>query len=340
MKRTGLYCIALSTSAVGGLGALLVAGPLDPPAGAVAPTYKTLTEVEPRTAISATNTPGDADSLFRITQPGSYYLTGSIQGVAGKHGIEIAASDVTIDLNGFEVVGTTGIGFFSGVTIGPSGLSNITVLNGTVRGWEGDAGVDLFGAFGASGLRVQGVLATGNTNAGIRVAGGAAVVDCTAFQNGGAGITANNGGTITNCAVTSNSSHGISVGTGCLVSACVARNNSSDGIRCANECVISGNACSSNGVGAGSGAGVHATGNDNRIEANNCTLADRGVDVDAAGNFIVRNTCSGNTTDWDIAANNVYGPIIDRRAPASPAVTGFTAADATGSTHPNANFSY
>ena len=47
------------------------AGPLDPPAGPVASTYKTLTEVEPRIAINATNTPGDADSIYKVTQPGS-----------------------------------------------------------------------------------------------------------------------------------------------------------------------------------------------------------------------------------------------------------------------------
>lgn len=54
------------------------AGDLNPPAGPVSPTHKTLTEIEPRTAISMANTPGDADSLFKITQPGSYYLTGNI----------------------------------------------------------------------------------------------------------------------------------------------------------------------------------------------------------------------------------------------------------------------
>ena len=47
-------------------------GSLTPPAGPVAPTPGP----EPRIAINATNTPGDADSVYRIAQPGSYYLTG------------------------------------------------------------------------------------------------------------------------------------------------------------------------------------------------------------------------------------------------------------------------
>jgi len=105
--------------------------------------------------------------------------------------------------------------------------------------------------------------------------------------------------------------------------------------------VVLANTCSSNGSGTGGdGAGVHATGSDNRIEGNNCTDADRGIDVAAAGNIIIRNTCSGNTSDWVIAANNVCGPILDRRFPVSGPINGFSAPDSTGSTHPNANFSY
>src|SRR5690606_28049177 len=56
---------------IGGLaaGALMTnrteAGPLNPPA-APNPTMKTLDQIEPRTAINSVNTPGDADSVFRI----------------------------------------------------------------------------------------------------------------------------------------------------------------------------------------------------------------------------------------------------------------------------------
>lgn len=34
-----------------------------------------LAELEPRTAISASNTPGDSDSMFKISSPGPDYLT-------------------------------------------------------------------------------------------------------------------------------------------------------------------------------------------------------------------------------------------------------------------------
>jgi hypothetical protein len=62
--------------------------------------------------------------------------------------------------------------------------------------------------------------------------------------------------------------------------------------------------------------------------------------VSSAENIIIRNTCSGNTINWVIAANNVVGPILDRTAPASAAISGNSAPDSTGSPHPNANFTY
>src|SRR5262245_28304173 len=89
---TGVAAIATFTT-------VAAAGDLNPPPGPVGATMKTLREVEPRTAINATNTPGDAGSLFVITQPGSYYLTGNVT-VNGMAGIKISASNVTIDLNG------------------------------------------------------------------------------------------------------------------------------------------------------------------------------------------------------------------------------------------------
>ncbi|RMD64345.1 MAG: hypothetical protein D6824_04110, partial [Planctomycetota bacterium] len=96
-------------------GAQALAGPLNPPAGPIAPTHKTLTEVEPRIAVSADNTPGDADSVFKITQSGSYYLLGDVVGERLKFGIEITAPNVTLDLNGFTLQGV--VGSFSGVVV-------------------------------------------------------------------------------------------------------------------------------------------------------------------------------------------------------------------------------
>jgi len=380
MNRTAFVCTSIAALALLGAAAMVtIAGPLDPPAGPVTSTYKTLTEVEPRIAINATNTPGDADSLFKITQPGSYYLTGNITGVVGKRGIEIAASGVTLDLMGFDLVGIPGMGAFDGVSATVNSLTNITIRNGSVRNW-GDEGVDLGSNF-ADNSAVIDVRASGNIGNGITISTGCTITGCTASSNTGSGISTSNGCTITGCAAPFNSGMGISIGGGCTItgcsaylnngsgistgsgctitgcsaysnfgdgisanstttiSNCTARINTLDGIRVFSDCLILANMCSANGNG-GDGAGIHATGSDNRIEGNNCVDADRGIDVDVAGNIIIKNTCSGNTLDWVIVANNVVGPILDRRAPVSAAINGFSAPDSTGSTHPNANFSY
>ena len=385
-------------------GAVLHAGPLTPPVGPVASTGKTLTEIEPRIAISPTNTPGDNDSspsLFKITQPGSYYLTGNIAGVVGKHGIEITTSGVTLDLCGFDLVGVPAMGFFDGVSVTVANLSNVTVINGSVRGWGSD-GVDL-GSFAVLNGRIEGVHGSGNVGTGVRggnsfavancsanantgfgivVGGGSAVTNCTAssntntglfsftgctitncaaFSNGILGFSVSTGSTVTNCSAVSNTGNGFSVALACTVidcsayqntgdgivvtsgstiADCTATFNSGDGIEVGSDCTVRGNTCDNNGNGTSDGAGIHATGNDNRIEGNQCTDADRGIDVDSIGNIIFRNTCAGNTPNWDIAANNYYGPIIDRTGVLTAAVNGPAAAGTLATSDPNANFSY
>ena len=104
-------------------------GPLDPP-GAPAPTMKTLQQVEPRTPISQ-----PASFPIQINASGSYYLTENITGVAGVDGIQINASDVTIDLNGFTLYGGGGGG---GITnFFQTGLwQGLTIRNGAIKGWD------------------------------------------------------------------------------------------------------------------------------------------------------------------------------------------------------------
>jgi len=312
------------------------AGDLNPPGGSIAPTHKTLTQVEPRVAINQTNTPGDADSVFRIGQSGSYYLSGNVAGVVGKHGVEIAASGVTVDLNGFDLVGVAGS--LDGVSVTLANAVNVSVRNGSVRSWGG-SGINLTDA-STGATNVADIVASQNVFAGIRMGFGGTITRCTAHNNTGSGIAGAAGTVITECASNTNGGHGITTGSGCTISRCTVRSNMLDGINVFGSCLVLNNTCSLNGNGGGSGAGIHALTNQNRIEGNNCAGADRGIDVDAAGNIIIRNTCAGNTTDWDIVANNVFGPIADRRAPASAAVLGFSAPDSTGSTHPNANFSF
>lgn len=347
------------------------AGPLNPPAGPIAPTPAQ----EPRTAINATNTPGDLDSVFRITAPGSYYLAGNLTGVSGKDGIEIAASNVTIDLMGFALTGVTGAqdGILAEGTV-----NNIIVRNGTVTTWPGD-GVDL-GSTGQGSL-VEGVIASSNGGRGIRSSVGGVVRACVAnsnasigielFGNGvatdcsarlnvgsgfasgfgcsfsacsareneGGGFEIDSGGSAIGCTAQGNGDRGFTCGAGVSITSCSARSNESHGIQVTSNCIVLANTCTSNNTVAGDAGGILA-GSDNRIEGNHCPGNDRGIRATGTGNVVVRNTCGNNSINWDIAANNVVGPILDRRAPASPAISGNSAPDPTRSLHPNANFTH
>jgi len=83
----------------------------------------------------------------------------------------------------------------------------------------------------------------------------------------------------------------------------------------------------SSGIAFGSGSvvsdyGVHAS------EVNG---------IVTSGNFITRNTCSGNTTNWEIAVNNVC---LVLSAAVSAAISGDSDGISPGSTNPNAHFTF
>lgn len=304
------------------------AGPLTPPPGPVTGTYKTLSEVEPRTAISGTNTPGDADSLFKITQPGSYYLTGNITGVSGKHGVKIAVGangpSVTIDLMGFELAGVPGS--LDGISATVANTRNIAIRNGTVRAWGGD-GIDVSnsqnnslvdlrvqsnGARGISGSAfntITGCAAQFNGQEGIRTMDASTLADCTANFNTGHGFSVFFGSTMTRCAANFNGGHGISADQACIITACGTFQNSADGIRVTSDCTIS--ACTArvnagNGIHAGLGSTVSGctvsnnalgitTGGDGTITG--CTVNDNstnGISINGSNSQVTDNVCTGN----------------------------------------------
>lgn len=279
-----------------------LAGDLNPPPGAVGPTMKTLSEVEPRIAINATNTPGDAASVFKITQPGSYYLTGNVMVPASRVGIRINSSNVTIDLNGFSLIGD-GAGS-GGIAFADQGGAFFctTVRNGSVRGM-GAYGVYLFSSQ-ARGVTVQDLVATHNGMEGIAVSGGAVVRNCVASNNGANGIA--NGGAqncvIENCVASNNAEAGITVGgAAAVVRGCTAALNGLQGIAAYNGATISEcNAFDNSATGILASSGSTVTG---------CTSmrnALDGIEVDVRCR-VIGNICNENGLGGDGAGINALG---------------------------------
>jgi parallel beta-helix repeat protein len=365
--------IAIVTTLLAAAVGFIAAGPLTPPSGAVTSSYKTLGEVEPRIAINSTNTPGDNDatpSVYKITQPGSYYLTGNIL-TTGKIGIEIASSNITVDLNGFALNGLSGPA--SGISVTLASSRSVSVRNGTLMNW-GQDGLDL-GL--SSGCIVENVMVSNCGGAGIKTGASSVVSRCSVATVGGAalscggistisqctartadvgvsagilsvmqgcsatecrlGISAKLGSSVTACVTRQNSEVGITASESCIVDRCVSEENFGDGLALGTGSTVLSSTFYFNGSG-GDGAGINVYGSRCRVEGNNCSKGDRGIEVSGTNCVIIRNTCSANTVNWTIAAGNAYGPII--ATPAGAAVNGNAAASALGSTDPNANFSY
>lgn len=354
MRATSAGTVA-AVGVCGIMAIITVAGPLSPSGGPVASTYKTLTEVEPRIALSDANTPGDANSVFRITQPGSYYLTANLTGASGKRGIEIAASNVTVDLGGFKLSGPVDAleAIASEGTVGA-----VTVQRGTITGWSqggvvlaaGEACVvrdlllhNLSGPFsvrvGNSGLleRVRVTASSGGGGAtttalrmgtlgtirncevnlntlctGIWVDAGSSVTECTVNTVLSGGIAAPSGNTtITNCTVINPDGFGISVGGHSVV-----RNNHVTYVF--------------------EGPGIQVNGPRTRVEGNHVALCQTGYLVGGSGVLLMRNTATGNATNYTLSAGN-FGQFITPVV--IPGINGSSGGVALGG-DANANFSY
>jgi parallel beta-helix repeat protein len=293
--RLNRYTIAPISALVCIAGAAIVlAGPLDPPAGTIAPTYKTLADVEPRIAISQATTPGNDQYLFRITQPGSYYLTSNIRVDSISYGIEIAASSVTIDLNGFTIYGGTEPGS-SGIYSSQNLLRGITIRNGEFSNFE-DSGINLATFPVVDGV-IEHVKCRSNRGHGVWVGNSFRITGCSAISNNGDGFRTGRNTTITECTATGNlGDSGISVDDGSVVASCIANTNQNFGFTLGNGVTIDRSAAFANirGMTTGENAVVTA-----------CTIYDNRYEgiVAASGSSITACTARSNgAIGIDVAA--------------------------------------
>ncbi len=301
------------------LGASAVAGNLNPPAGPVAPSLKTLDEVEPRVPVNALA--GDADSVHLIDQPGSYYLTADVQGEMGKHGIEVTADGVTIDLRGFSLSGVDGS--LDGITL-DGGISNVHIHGGSIIGFD-ETGID--GLFDGSGSLYENLTLRGNNQGGIS-AFRSVVRGCVAENSGigfrvnesviagcvvnsaGIGIDASSGSRVVDCTVRFGST-GLQLSSGSLATGNVLENSFAEGIYADDFCSIEHNlVCGDNGDGI-------VLGGTGTVVANNVVAcaASIGIDADSflpSDCLIIANRVSSLIQDPVLVGiGNAFGPIIN-----------------------------
>ena len=176
---------------------------------------------------------------YKIKTSGSYILTSNLTNSKSTDAIDVTEAQVTIDLNGFEILGPgSSVTMVTGINA--SGLIDVTVENGAVS--EFGTGVNV-GSYGI----VKSLHADYNGN-GISVGNGTVVEGCTANHStngvsGASGILCSAGCTISGNTVTGNASDGIVCnGFGCLISGNSASANTGIGIVCTGSgCLISGN---------------------------------------------------------------------------------------------------
>ncbi len=225
MNRIAARTAAPALILIAAAGAVL-AGPLNPPAGPVASSYKTLTEVEPRTAIGQPANPANGSVMIIINQSGSYYLSSNIVAPAGFQGsgIQIAADNVTLDLNGFSVVGTgLGNSVSSGITADNNTGKRLTLRNGVLRNWAG-AGIDT-ATTGAGGATIENVRAVGNKSNGFSTGPDTLLRSCVASSNTGDGFNTGLSNSLADCSADNNTDAGFAPFASSSLRGCIARFN-------------------------------------------------------------------------------------------------------------------
>lgn len=208
---------------------------------------------------------------------------------------------------------------------------------------------------GASSI-VQSCVSEENGSVGMYLSAHNAVTDCTARSNDGTGFFVSFKSTVAGCTSTDNGNDGFALNDGAVISRSVSTNNSGNGFfaafgagidRCSsigNEGVgiwvrgqarVTHNHVDGNGTAQGLPGVLANLEGSNHIEGNTVSGSLRGYDIDSTHNVIIRNIATGNSIDFDIAANNVVGVIS--QAPLSPSIIGSSGGAGVGTTRPWAN---
>ncbi len=236
-------------------------------------------------------TPGDSPGFpLTISKAGSYKLMENITvQSANTTAIQVMADNVTIDLNGFSIIGPVVCSGYNLVCVTPgtgNGIDaayrdNLKVINGTIKG------MGKYGILNGHSAIIEGVNVVSNGDTGIQLGGATASIrNCTAYNNGGNGLTAYRGN-VSGSVASGNGLTGISVVYG-ILSGNTALANGTDGIRLGQSGTVSGNFAGSN---KGDGLSIYLGGAVNGNSAsgnlgNGIWVADGAVNGNSADNNV------------------------------------------------------
>ncbi|MEM0982623.1 MAG: right-handed parallel beta-helix repeat-containing protein [Planctomycetota bacterium] len=157
-------------------------GPLTPPPGVPTDTRPSLADLQERRSIN--DLPGSSTGQFVVTEPGSYVLTGNISSIVGADALQIrTAGDVTIDLNGYSIVGVENGG--DGINVDGPAPGILQISNGTIT-YAGNIGIHVASQPGFTIIRDVNVKNSGSD--GIRVPNDAFMDYITVLGSAGVGV--------------------------------------------------------------------------------------------------------------------------------------------------------
>lgn len=244
-----------------------------------------------------------------ITEPGSYRLAGNLMpGSQDLHTISIEASNVTLDLNGFALIGpvtcagtpvtscTPTGGSGDGVRVLSTVESNVTIMNGAIQGM-GNKGIQCF-----TPCRISNIHVSQSDDAGIGAFGGAAVVEnVIAYRNRLAGIGMN--GTLRDCETTGNGNNGVESTTGISIQGCVAAQNGSNGFSVRGT-VVNSRALENEGNGFFLSAGTVVIGNSSQDNGQSGFVGAANPGLTFRGNTAHSNDVHGFDIDQSMVVGN------------------------------------
>ncbi|MEC9374316.1 MAG: right-handed parallel beta-helix repeat-containing protein [Planctomycetota bacterium] len=281
MLRSATFCVSVLSFTCAA-----AAGPLDPPAGPVGPSYKTLDEVKPGVPLEDTGT------TITITSPGFYYLTENVSSTGT--GILIQATGVTLDLNGYTVIGNiSGNSNHHGIQVSPIVDDRpVTIRNGNVHRFSGD-GLSVTSSL--MNMVLEHVHISDCGGHGVDLAGNLTATDVTSIDNGGNGYLVEGEALLTRCVARSNLGNGFEVEAG-TIRDCLGTGNRDSGFELGFLTLNEGSIHIADSIADGNAdRGIYVN---NNAVVTGCLAIDNGIGVQATRDVVIENCASRLNAQW------------------------------------------